>query len=288
MSQLISVIDIGSNSVRLMIAEETEERVRSVSKVLCTTRLAKGIDATNCLAEDRMEDTVRAIAEFRDRARAIGSPVLAYATSAVRDASNRDLFVARVKKQTGIDIRVLSGEEEGRYAFAAVTGGNGTVFDIGGGSFQIVTKELALSFPCGCVRAKEQCDASDPAVLEENLFRWMDAHTDMPSAVCEPVYGVGGTISSIGALLANQTVYDGHSLEPVTLSKLYRLTETLAAVSEQERMRHPLLRKRGDVILQGATILKYMMSRTHTECVIPSDRDGMEGIAEEAIRQHWI
>ncbi|MBQ1820851.1 MAG: hypothetical protein II117_04525 [Clostridia bacterium] len=276
----IAVIDIGSNSVRLMLAAEENGRVQKLSKTLCTTRLARGLDATHTLSEDRMEETVRAIGMFRKKADEHGVPVIAYATSAVRDAENREAFLSRVQKETGVRVRVLSGEEEGAFAFYAAAGGEGTVFDIGGGSFQIVTKDRALSFPCGCVRAKEQSDSADPRILTEALFAWMDERTCMPQSVPAPVYGVGGTISSIGALLAGQRTYDDARLEPVTLPKLEKLLNLLCAIPEPVRMRHPLLKKRGDVILQGATILKYMMVRTHAECVIPTDRDGMEGIAE--------
>lgn len=284
MRPAIAVIDIGSNSVRLMIAEAENGRVRAISKELDTTRLAQGIDRTGRLAEDRIVDSIRAIGAYAEKAASFDVPVVAYATSAVRDAENRADFLARVREQTGVRIRVLSGEEEGDYAFTAVAGGNGTVFDIGGGSFQIVTKDRALSFPCGCVRAKAQCDASDPKTLETSLFAWMDVRTDMPRTVSAPVYGVGGTITSIGAILAGQTAYDGNRLAPITVPRLNALMNVLAAVPEKERMRHPLLKKRGDVILQGAAILKYMMLRTNTERVIPSDRDGMEGIAEAALR----
>ncbi len=284
----VAVIDIGSNSVRLMIGAAENGRVQRLSKTLCTTRLARGIDATRCLAEDRMDDTVRAIAAFCRTADEQGVPVIAYATSAVRDADNRDAFVSRVLRETGVQIRVLSGEEEGRFAFCAATGGEGTVFDIGGGSFQIVTRDMASSFPCGCVRAKEQCDASDPKTLFDVLFAWMDARTDLPQSVPTPVYGVGGTICSIGALLAKQTEYDITRLETITPPKLDELLERLCGIPEPIRMQHPLLKKRGDVILQGATILRYMMLRTQTACVIPSDRDGMEGIAEAVLRGQTI
>ena len=161
----IAVIDIGSNSVRLMLAAAESGRVRSIAKRLNTTRLAKGIDATGCLAPDRVRDTVDAIEAFFGAAKQYDVPVIAYATSAVRDAGNRDAFTALVRERTGLVIRVLSGEEEGQLAFSAVTGGEGTVFDIGGGSFQIVTRTCAQSFPCGCVRAKERCDAGDTDTL---------------------------------------------------------------------------------------------------------------------------
>ena len=276
----IAVIDIGSNSVRLMFGVTENGRVRRIYKTLNTTRLAKGVDATGKLQPDRMADTVEAIRTFYGQAKEYGVPVVAYATSAVRDAENRDAFVAAVKEQTGVTVRVLSGEEEGKFAFSAVTGGEGTVFDIGGGSFQIVTKEQALSFPCGCVRAKEQCDAEDPAVLERELFAWMDARTHVPETVPAPVYGVGGTISTIGAMLANQTQYDPAGLRRIGRNELDYLILQLSKVPEPVRKQIPMLSRRYDVILQGGTILKYMMDRTHTDCVIPSDRDGMEGIAE--------
>lgn len=285
MKPAIAVIDIGSNSVRLMTAGTESDRVRAIRKVLCTTRLAKGIDETGMLSEDRVEATVEAIAQYRQIADELQVPVIAYATSAVRDAKNRDAFVSYVRERTGVSVRVLSGEEEGNYAFSAVTGGAGTVFDIGGGSFQIVTKERSLSFPCGCVRAKEQCDDSNPEILSDRLFAWIDDHADVPDHVPAPVYGVGGTITSIGALLAMQTLFDPKRLSTVTLPKLDSLLKSLSKLSETERMRHPLLLKRGDVILQGVVILKYMMLHTHTETVIPSDRDGMEGIAEAYLRE---
>ncbi len=286
MNPAIAVIDIGSNSVRLMTAGTESHEVRAIRKILCTTRLAKGIDTTGMLSADRMEATVEAIKRYRQIADDLNVPVIAYATSAVRDAKNRDEFISLVREKTGVCVRVLSGEEEGNFAFSAVTGGAGTVFDIGGGSFQIVTKERSLSSPCGCVRAKEQCDANDPEVLSDRLFSWIDAHADVPDTVPTPVYGVGGTITSIGALLSMQTLFDPKHLSTVTLPKLDSLLKSLSKLSESERLRHPLLLKRGDVILQGATILKYMMLRTHTETVIPSDRDGMEGIAETYLCEH--
>lgn len=284
MKPALGIIDIGSNSVRLMIAAAEECSVRAISKTLCTTRLAKGIDQTRCLSEDRVADTVAAIARYKAQTDAHGIPVIAYATSAVRDAENRDAFVARVKAQTGVSVRVLSGEQEGSFAFSAVTGGEGTVFDIGGGSFQIVTRERSVSFPCGCVRAKEQCDVPQPSVLRDRLFAWIDAHAEMPGSVPPPVYGVGGTITTISALITGMTAYDPTRLKPIALSELLSLTEVLCAIPEPTRMEHPLLLRRGDVILQGATILRYMMERTHTDCVIPSDRDGMEGIAEAFLK----
>lgn len=283
MKPQFAVIDIGSNSVRLMLGTERDGRAVSLEKTLCTTRLAKDLSETHMLRTDRIEASVLAIGRYAEIAAGFGIPVLAYATSAVRDAENRTAFLREVKERTGVDVRVLSGAEEGKLAFSAVTGGEGTVFDIGGGSFQIVTSDCSRSFPCGCVRAKERCDASDPTILQRELFAWMDARAGICETVPAPVYGVGGTITSIGALLAGQTQFDVTRLSEITRSSLDGLIRRLGAVSEAERMRHPLLLERGDVILQGAVILRYLMVRTHTNTVYPSDRDGMEGIAEEMI-----
>lgn len=275
-----AVIDIGSNSVRLMLGAEENGRTVSLQKTRCTTRLAMGLNETHRLRADRMAESVQAIEAFKRTADRLQVPVIAYATSAVRDAENRDEFLAEVLDKTGLSVLVLSGEEEGRYAYLAATGGTGTVFDIGGGSFQAVSSDFALSFPCGCVRAKEQCDASDPKELERVLFAWLDEQTNLPEHVPAPVYGVGGTISTIGALLAGLTEYDVHRLADITPHKLDGLIQLLAAIPEPKRMQMPLLKKRGDVILQGATILRYQMVRTHTDVVHPSDRDGSEGIAD--------
>ncbi len=284
MNPQFAVIDVGSNSVRLMLAVEENGRARALSKTLCSTRLATGIDRTHRLAPDRVKDTVEAIEAFRKTADAHRIGVLVYATSAVRDAENRDDFVRQVKDRTGLDVLVLSGEEEGNNAFRAVTGGKGTVFDIGGGSFQVVTGTQSQSVPCGCVRAKAVCDTDDPKTLERELFAWIDARAAIPATVPNPVYGVGGTITCIGALLAKQTRYDGSRLKTITLPLLDKLLSALCAMPEAQRLLHPLMtQKRGDIILQGCTILRYQMLRTHTETVIPSDRDGMEGIAEALI-----
>lgn len=280
----IAVIDIGSNSVRLMLAGIEDGRVYRISKTLATTRLAKGLDATGFLASDRMADTIEAIGRFDRTAKEYGVPTVAYATSAVRDAKNREAFLSSVLHATGVKVRVLSGEEEGMYAFSAVTGGAGTVFDIGGGSFQIVTRERSQSFPCGCVRAKEQCDANDTSTLEAVLYNWIDKRACVPASVPAPVYGVGGTITTIGALIAKQDRFDPEALRKINRAELDRLLSTLSGIPEPIRMKMPLLTRRGDVILQGATILKYLMERTQTACVIPSDRDGMEGIAEAYLK----
>ena len=285
MNPTFAVIDVGSNSVRLMLGAEQDGQAVSLQKTLCMTRLAAGLNETHRLRADRMEASLAAIEAYRKQADAYGIPVLAYATSAVRDAQNRDEFLAMVKARTGLDAVVLSGEQEGRLAYAAATGGQGTVFDIGGGSFQIVTDQTALSFPCGCVRAKERCDASDPDVLMRELFAWMDKQTQLPETVPQPVVGVGGTISSIGALLAGLKEYDIHKLALITLPALERLIRLLCLIPETKRMEIPVLGRRGDVILQGATILRYQMVRTHTDTVRPSDRDGMEGIAEAMLMQ---
>ena len=280
MSPQFAVIDIGSNSVRLMLGAEQNGRTVSLGKTLWTTRLAAGVSETHRLRADRMAESLLAIETFRTQAASYEIPILLYATSAVRDAENRAEFLDAIKRQTGLDVCVLSGEEEGRYAYLAATGGTGTVFDIGGGSFQVVTDSAARSYPCGCVRAKERCNASDPKELERVLFTWLDETTDLPQSVPAPVYGVGGTISTIGALLAGQKEYDLYGLKDITLPALDKLILDLSAVPEPERMKLPLLKRRGDVILQGATILRYQMLRTHTDLVHPSDRDGMEGIAD--------
>ena len=275
-----AVIDIGSNSVRLMLGAMENGRAVSLGKTLCTTRLARGLDETHRLQPDRMADSLNAIEEFCRKAQSFGVPAYLYATSAVRDAENRDAFLAKIKERTGRDTMVLSGEEEGRLAYHAATGGTGTVFDIGGGSLQVVTPKQAMSFPCGCVRAKDTCDSSDPAAMQEELFAWLDAHTAIPESVPKPVYGVGGTISTIGALLSGLTAYDVNRLSDITLAELDKLIPLLAAIPVEQRLKMPLLKRRGDVILQGATILRYLMVHTHTNTVRPSDRDGMEGLAE--------
>lgn len=284
----IAVIDIGSNSVRLMLAAVTpDNNVISQYKTLATTRLADQLIRTGMLSERRMTDTLSAIRQFCITAQEQGAPVFAYATSAVRDAENRDEFLNRLYDMTGLSITVLTGEAEGRLAYLGATGGVGALIDIGGGSTQLVTNDYAKSWRIGCVRSKDYCASGSLDEMRKKLFLWYRGTFDLPKLDMTAFTGVGGTITTIGALMLGQTTYDGSALSScrITPKKLHALLCRLCDLGDSKSA-HPLLRERHDVIVQGGILLSYLMEHLQIRTLIPCDRDGMEGFALSLLRSN--
>ena len=160
MSRPVAILDIGSNSVRFALLDRDDGGAFFVPggrKEIATTRLGKGLDQTSRLSAGAMEATVAACLRFCDKAEAAEAPAYAYATSAVRDAVNRQELLDALKAACpNMGIYLLSGEEEGRRAYRGAMGGQaGTLIDIGGGSAQVVTPQWSVSFPTGCVRAQD-------------------------------------------------------------------------------------------------------------------------------------
>ncbi len=278
-----AVIDIGSNSIRYFCAAVTPQSVAAFSpKRLITTRLAEGILNTGCLNEAAMQRSVAAILEFCALALEQGAQaVYAYATSAVRDAKNRASFVERVRAQCGIEVDVLSGKEEARLAFLGATGqSGGGLIDIGGGSAQVITPYQAHSFPIGCVRAKELCGSLAQEEIPQSIECWLrETIKDTLAGIRERRWtGVGGTITTLGALQAGLTAYDSLRVnrETLTLEGVRSLYNNLLAMGETRR-EHPLLRERHDIILFGALLLYGLMTRLEMGTLHVSDADGMEG-----------
>ena len=278
----LGIIDIGSNSVRYMEAECTLEHVHSLFKSVHTTRLAEGQDQNHLLQDAPMRRTADIVNVLSESATEKGLPVFAYATSAVRDAANKDIFLSMI--HPSLEVSVLSGDEEGRLAYKGATGGRGTLIDIGGGSMQVVTESISFSAPTGCVRFKEICSDGSPETLMKAVVPWADRFCSELPKVTGTVKGVGGTITTIGALLLDQNQYNGRELEKIliTSESLNALTDRLFAMGEG-RKNHPLLKRRHDIILHGCTLLHYLMIRLNIDSVSPCDRDGMEGFAESIL-----
>ena len=274
----IAIIDIGSNSVRYMEAERTETGVRSFDKILNTTRLAEGQDEQRRLSPAPVRRTADAILDFAKLAAQRGIPAFAYATSALREASNREALLELVGD--AVPLQILSGSEEGAMAYRGATGGQGTLIDIGGGSFQIVRRDDAFSAPIGAVRFRDRMAEGTPDALLDVLRPWADGYLHSPKPAEAPVFGVGGTITTLGALMLGMTTYDRAAITRarITPEGLQRLLEDLWRMGEA-RAAHPLLTRRHNIILQGGTILRYLMERLCIRSISPCDHDGMEGYA---------
>ncbi len=280
-------LDIGSNSIRTMTVTLVEGRLHFSNKSVHTTRLAEGLLHTGRLSKDAMARSLAVIADFTLALAKENAPVYAYATSAVRDANNRDDFLSSIEKLdcAPIGVEVLTGEQEARYAFKAAANGMGGMLDIGGGSSQVVTEKAAYSFPMGCVRARDLCPVPSLNQIRPRLDAALDgllSAKGLDHALPHESYwtGVGGTITTLAALLAGLETYDKETVsntvvEPLPLTSLLFRLEALG----DERATLPLLKKRHDVILQGGAIVLYFMERLQIKALRVSDADGLEGYA---------
>lgn len=278
----VAIIDIGSNTVRLGIVESISSQEGTVfvcpkGKELATARLGEGLVGTGRLQESSMNRAISAISDFYKKAHELSIPAYAYATSAVRDAANRDNFLSRLHAVCPISVEVLDGEMEGRLAYMGA-GGYGTLLDIGGGSAQIVTAHGSISRPTGCVRARDICANGTPEKIYRALLPWLKENWGTMATESAPFLGVGGTITTLGALLAKQNTFDGQRLAILTPEALNHLLNTLY-IQMQHEISIPLLGKRREVILQGGCILRYFMESFSLSSITPVDRDGLEGYA---------
>lgn len=286
---MIGVADVGSNSIRTMTAERTGGSISYSDKQVYTTRLAEGLFATGLLSDARMEQSLSVIARFAEEMLRFGVPVYAYATSAVRDAKNREAFVQRVRAIPGVQLAVLTGEEEARYAFLAANGGEGGMLDIGGGSAQLVTSDAAVSVPIGCVRAKDICgDAVSLSDIRARLLPALSAAFSFDAFRNIPAWsGVGGTITTLAAYALDCKAYDKRAVASAVLSRqtLSDALDRLDRIPLPERAKIPLLTRRYDVILHGGTILLYILEGLTAVKLRISDADGMEGYARQLLQQ---
>lgn len=276
---MYAIIDIGSNSIRYM--EQGSKKKQSY-----TTRLGNGLAQTGCLQRENMDKSISVISALASNARHKGFIPAAYATSAVRDAANRNNFLHELYMRCGIAPSVLTGEQEAAYAYRAAVGNGGCMLDIGGASFQIVSDNFAKSFPMGCVRAMDTVlsatalrDCDDDWQIQRHVLTSV-LHELLPQCneYFNEISGIGGTITTLAALKLQlgefrDSAVNGFILTRQDIEDLINLLHRLG----QKRKDISLLRRRHDVILYGAVILAFAMDSMHAQKIKVSTTDGMEG-----------
>ncbi|MEW5761856.1 MAG: Ppx/GppA phosphatase family protein [Bacillota bacterium] len=292
MTARTAVIDIGTNSTRLLVADvDAAGRLAVVKTALATTRLGEGM-AGGALTPAGMRRTVEAIGTFRAAAEALeAGKVVAVATSAVREAANRAVFLRLARESCGLEVRVLSGEEEailsrqGALAGLPVDPERALVIDIGGGSTEFCWQEEGrlgwASLPLGAVRLTEV--EIDDAALAEALEPVLGELRRRPR---DPV-GVGGTITTLAAMAQRLEVYDPARVHGyvLALDEVDRLLALLLASTLEERRRLPGLQpERADIIPAGARILRAVLHGLGAQSIRVSEYDLLHGIALEASR----
>jgi len=282
----IAVIDIGSNSIRYMEAELTEQGFGFSDKSVFTTRLAQGLISSGILAEDRMQASIEVLRSLALRAQNAGLPCYCYATSAVRDAKNQSDFLTRVLTDTELQIKVLSGNEEALYARLGAGQAQGGLIDIGGGSSQVVTSEYHRSFPLGCVRVRDLCGGKPLSAMQDLLEPiFASVYASLPPFPRLGWTAVGGTATTLAALSLDMTHYDANKIKEASLAQ-QKLLDLLLRLDQMgdKRAEHPLLLKRHDVIRGGGLILLHLMQRIGIEQINFSDADGLEGFAIKLLK----
>lgn len=275
-----AVIDIGSNSIRYMEATCVDGVVSFSPKEVYTTRLADGLLASGSLSQARIQQSLSVLSALILRAKGGGFVPYAYATSAVRDAKNRSVFLNEVYEQTGLQIRVLSGEEEAAFAYRGAVGGEaGGLIDIGGGSTQIMAAAYRASFPLGCVRVKDLCgDLPYMGICEKMRPAFLKTYV-LPAFPEKRWFAVGGTATTLAALHLGLERYAPDAVDRCTMQaeEVDALLRKLDEMGSERRRNHPLLHDRHDVILCGGAILSYLLRQIGIERISFRDADGMEG-----------
>ncbi len=291
----IGSVDVGTNSVRLLLATVEDGHFTKRQKTLEMTRIGKGVDATGILDPSRVQATLDAIATYLKRLEATETEVFGImATSAVRDAENRELFLEGARERFGVEIDVLTGEEEAAYGYAGVVGGlfapgRTLVIDIGGGSTELILgsgpePEHTVSINVGAVRMTDLY-GRDEHLDEQALGQHLDAAfadilDELSDQTIDTVVGIGGTATTMGAIDQAMTVYDAQVIHGLRLpaERVGRIARNLADASLAERYALPgLERKRADIMPAGGLILHYLLTKVGVSELVLSDYDNLEG-----------
>ncbi|NUW35377.1 Ppx/GppA family phosphatase [Nonomuraea sp. SMC257] len=308
----VAAVDCGTNSVRLLIADISDDTLTEVERRMEIVRLGQGVDRTGRLAADALERTFGAMRGYRkliDQHGAVRTRVVA--TSATRDAANRDEFVAGVREIFGVDPEVVTGSEEAELSFTGATRGlvrlspetehpQGPmppylVVDIGGGSTEFVLgsahAEAALSVDIGCVRLTERHlrDAGDPpseAALEAVTADIEDALDKVTEAVpverAHTLVGLAGSVTTVAGIVLDLPEYDSARIHHARIDaeQVHEVTRRLLAMTHGERAAIPVMHPgRVDVIGVGALILDRIVRRFAFSQVVVSEHDILDGIA---------
>ena len=298
----VASIDIGTNSTRVLVARpDAAGRLDILDRRMTITRLGQDVGATGRLADQAIE---RTLACLRDYGKILDEHhvdrVRVAATSASRDAANRDEFFDATDEVVGTRPELLSGEEEGRMSFLGATGdldgsqGPFLIVDIGGGSTEFIVGtdqvEGVMSVDVGCVRMTEKFLEHDPPMPEEltACISFVDAHLEdvareLPAvADARTLVGVAGTITTVAAVEIGLAVYDRDRIHHFHLTRdaAEDVFRTLATEPYDRRIHNPGLEQaRADVIVGGCCVLVALFRRFGFDEMIVSEADILDGLA---------
>jgi exopolyphosphatase/guanosine-5'-triphosphate,3'-diphosphate pyrophosphatase len=287
-----AAIDVGTNTVLLLVAERRGDALVPLLERAEITRLGRGVDATGRLDPSAIRETVAALAGFARAARALGAvdPVCV-ATSAARDASNGAEFFEAARAAAALEPRVISGDEEARLVHASAwrdfgRSGPLAVLDVGGGSTEFIVGEgpvprARISLQVGAVRLTERHVRADPPSAAELAAVRAAAHealgpiADLAPGAGARLVGVAGTVTTLSAVWQALAIYDAERVHGAVLRRdeVEALIARMARLTVAERAALPGMEpKRADVILAGAVVVAEAMDLAGFDRLTVSDR----------------
>ncbi|MFE8016491.1 exopolyphosphatase [Streptomyces antibioticus] len=306
----VAAVDCGTNSIRLLVADcdPATGELTELDRRMTIVRLGQGVDRTGRLAPEALERTFAACREYAAVIEEHGAQRLRFvATSASRDAENRDEFVRGVQDILGVEPEVISGDQEAEFSFTGATrelAGRQDltrpylVVDIGGGSTEFVVGDSAVraarSVDIGCVRMTERhlvrdgvvTDPPAPeqiAAIRADIEAALDlAEKTVPLREAHTLVGLAGSVTTISAIAQNLPAYDSSAIHHsrVSRTQVREITDRLLHSTHTERTEIGALHPgRVDVIAAGALILDTLMERTEAQEVVVSEHDILDGIA---------
>ena len=287
----ISAIDVGSNSVRLA----TFAGGKTLYKTIKTTRLGEGLSLTGSLKSEAIERSALAVAEFYRKAINGGSEkVYVFATAAVRSSSNGQVFVERVKELCGLQVEILSGEEEARCGIlGAVGNGDGGIIDVGGASTEVTYRVCGRllyykSVNLGTVRLYDLAGRDKGKllkVIKEKLadygnFTLLSSHSERSEeAFSLKTYAIGGTASRLGSIKHSLKEYRPEITDGtvITLEEMRSLADKLLSMSVEEIRATTICGSSAEIVGGGCLLIAEVMSKFGVKEIIVSEKDNLEG-----------
>jgi exopolyphosphatase/guanosine-5'-triphosphate,3'-diphosphate pyrophosphatase len=300
----VAALDCGSNSTRLLIAN-SDEALRREMRI---TRLSQGVDSSGTLTSEALQRSYDVLSEYRSYMDAleVGRGLLV-ATSAVRDAANGQEFLSRAREITGVDARILSGDEEATFSYNGATADLAPdsrptlIVDIGGGSTELamVTDRTmhSYSMQLGCVRVTERALGSGIVTPESDARARDMISAELEKAwSAEPAFrevagnvrlvGLAGTVATLAQLDAGLSTYDRDAVHHrvITRSVVERWRDTLARETPQARLARPgMVAGREDVLTAGLYVLDAVLERFGVTELLSSENDILDGIAQSLL-----
>lgn len=301
----VAAIDCGTNSIRLLIADITGDNFKEVLRTMEIVRLGQGVDQNKAFHPDAIDRTLSAVRLFKDQIAGKGVEKIRFcATSATRDATNRNLFIDGVREILGIEVEVIPGEEEAELSFIGATkelrqsDAPFLVVDIGGGSTEFVfgneKVDFAKSVNIGCVRMSERYLNTQPPSMAQIAQAIVDidiaitqAAAVVPITTAKTLVAVAGTATTVAAAALELTDYDRHMihLSRISASNVHKVAASFQSMNKDQiaslGFMHP---GRVDVITAGSLVLSRIMAATGASEFVASESDILDGMAWSLIK----